>query len=108
MESNHKVIFAIVNDGYTDLVMNAAKAKGARGGTIIGARGTGNKEMEKFFGIVITPEKQIVMILVENSLADDILEAINKEAGMATKGQGIAFALPVSDVVGLNAAAGIK
>lgn len=103
METEYKVIFAIVNDGYSDLVMNAARAQGARGGTLIGARGTGNKEIEQFFGIVITPEKQIVMILVDKTIADNVLSAINKEAGMATKGQGIAFALPVSDVVGLNA-----
>ena len=57
--------------------------------------------MEKFFGITISPEKEIVIILVEIKLKDTILKAINKAAGLETKGQGIAFSLPVSDVVGI-------
>lgn len=100
-KNNYEAIFAIVNDGFTDLVMSAAKKAGARGGTILSARGTGNKEIEKFYGIVITPEKQIVMILVPKHIRDDVLTSINQAVGFATKGQGIAFALPVGDVVGL-------
>ncbi|MFA5686657.1 MAG: P-II family nitrogen regulator [Bacilli bacterium] len=96
-----EVIICVVNNGFTDLVMDAARAEGAKGGTIFHARGTGNPEMEKFFGITISPEKEIVIILVEIKLKDTILKAINKAAGLETKGQGIAFSLPVSDVVGI-------
>ena len=103
-KEDYEVIFAIVNNGFADLVMDAAKGAGARGGTVLNARGTGNKEMEKFFGIVITPEKQIVMILVPKTIKDQVLTAIYNMAGLATKGQGIAFAISASDVVGLSAA----
>jgi nitrogen regulatory protein PII len=92
---------AIVNDGFTDLVMDAAKKAGARGGTILTARGTGNKDIEKFFGVVITPEKQIVMILVPKAIKDKVIESIYKEVGINTKGQGIAFSFPAADVVGI-------
>jgi nitrogen regulatory protein PII len=98
----YEAILVIVNNGFTDLVMNAARAAGARGGTIISARGTGNKEIEKFFGVVITPEKEIVMILVKSEIRDAVLAAVNKEAGIDSKGQGIAFSIPVSDVAGLR------
>ena len=98
---NYEVVFAIVNDGFTDLVMEAARGKGAKGGTIINARGTGNKEIEKFFGVSITPEKQIVMILVSKEIKNDVLTAIYQAAGLNSKGQGIAFSVPVSDVVGI-------
>ncbi len=94
-------VFAIVNNGYSDLVMNAARAGGARGGTIIKGRGTGNKDIEKFFGVVITPEKEIAMILIPAELSDTVMSNINKEAGIDSKGQGIVFAMPVDDVVGL-------
>jgi nitrogen regulatory protein PII len=97
----NEVIFAIVNDGYTDLVMEAAKKAGARGGTVLQARGTGNKEIEKFYGIVITPEKQIVMIIVPKAIKDAVMKSIYKEAGISSKGQGIVFSLPVSDAAGL-------
>lgn len=102
IKKEYVAIFAIVNSGFTDLVMDAARANGARGGTIINARGTGNKEIEKFFGVVITPEKEIVMILVPESISDAIITAINKQAGIDTKGQGIIFSLPVDDVAGLS------
>ena len=98
---NYEVVFAIVNDGFTDLVMEAARGKGAKGGTIINARGTGNKEIEKFFGVSITPEKQIVMILVPKEIKNDVLTAIYQAAGLNSKGQGIAFSVPATDVVGI-------
>ncbi|MDD3207376.1 MAG: P-II family nitrogen regulator [Erysipelotrichia bacterium] len=101
MEKNgHELIICIVNNGFTDLVMDAARKEGARGGTIFHGRGTGNPEMEKFFGISISPEKEIVIILVEAEIKEAVLKAVNKAAGLETNGKGIAFSLPVSDVVG--------
>lgn len=102
MEYNHEAIFCIVNSGYSELVMDAAKKLGARGGTVINARGTASKEAETFFNITIQPEKEIVMILVPSKIKDDVLHALYKEAGLDTPGQGIAFALPVDSVVGLS------
>ena len=102
MEYNHEAIFCIVNRGYSELVMDAAKKLGARGGTVINARGTASKEAETFFNITIEPEKEIVMILVPSQIKDDVMHALYKEAGLDTPGQGIAFALPVDSVVGLS------
>ncbi len=102
MEYNHEAIFCIVNSGYSELVMDAAKKLGARGGTVINARGTANKEAETFFNITIEPEKEIVMILVPSQIKDDVMHALYKEAGLDTPGQGIAFALPVDSVVGIS------
>lgn len=96
------LIIALVNTGFTELVMDAARSEGAHGGTVVHARGTGNKEMEKRFGIVITPDKEMVLILVNEKISDKILKAIYEKAGLQTKGQGIAFTLPVEDVVGLK------
>ncbi|MBQ9457459.1 MAG: P-II family nitrogen regulator [Bacilli bacterium] len=101
MENNYEAILCIVNKGYSDLVMEAAKASGARGGTVISGRGTGNPDAEQFFGIPVTPEKEIVLIIVPKDIRDTVLSAVNKGAGMDTKGMGIAFSLPLSDIVGL-------
>ncbi|MBQ9116910.1 MAG: P-II family nitrogen regulator [Clostridia bacterium] len=98
---NHEVIFCIVNAGFSDAVMDAAKEFGARGGTVIHARGTAGSEAEKLFSIAIQPEKEIVMILVNSEIRDDILHALYKAVGLNTPGQGIAFTMPVSAAVGL-------
>ncbi len=98
--SQNELIVCIINDGFSDVVMTAAKNAGARGGTIFHGKGTGNKDMEKFFGISITPEKEVVFILTTNTQKDDIVSAIYKEAGLDTRGQGIIFTLPVDDFVG--------
>ena len=95
-----ELIFCIINSGFSDLVMDAAKREGATGGTIFHARGTGNQEMEKFFGISITPEKEVVLIVVSSESKDRIVSAIYKDAGLDTKGQGIIITLPVSSVIG--------
>ncbi len=101
-EYNHEVIMCIVNSGFSDDVMDAAREFGARGGTVIRARGTANLEAERLAGIAIQPEKEIVMILVDSKIKNDILHALYKSVGLDTPGQGIAFSLPVDDVVGLT------
>ena len=98
----HEAIFCIVNSGYSDTVMDAAKKIGARGGTVINARGTAGKEAETFFGISVQPEKEIVMILVPAKLKDKLLNALYEEAGLNSAGQGIACSLPVDGVVGMS------
>lgn len=102
---DYELILCIVNTGFSDEVMEAAKEVGARGGTIISAHGTANKEAEKFFKITIQPEKEIVMILVPSDIKEDVLHALYKTVGLSTVGQGIAFSLPVDNVVGLNKSA---
>ena len=102
MTYKHEVIFCIVNTGFSDVVMDAAKEAGAGGGTIIHARGTADSEAEKLFRITVQPEKEIVMILVPNEIKDNVLHALYKSAGLNTPGQGIAFTVPVSEVVGLS------
>ena len=97
----HEVIFAIVDDGYAEDVMEVAKEQGVRGGTIINARGVANQEAAAFFGITLHTEKEILMMVVEKSIRDNVLNAIYKEMGMAKKAKGIAFSLPVSEAVGL-------
>ena len=102
MDFQHEAIFCIVNAGFSDAVMDAAKELGARGGTVIHARGTASSEAEKLYQITIQPEKELVMILVPKELTNDILHALYRSVGLATPGQGIAFSLPVDDVVGLS------
>ena len=99
--NNHEVIFAIVNSGFAEEAMDIARANGARGGTIINARGVARADAAAFFGITVHAEKEMLMMVVEKTIRDDILNALYKEMGMGKKAQGIAFSLPVSDVAGL-------
>lgn len=97
----HELILCIVNAGLSDTVMDVAREVGAKGGTVIDAHGTANKEAEKFFKITIQPEKEMVMILVPVALKDEIMHQLYKKVGLDTPGQGIAFSMPVDSVVGL-------
>ncbi len=102
MKTNqHEVILAIVNSGYAEEVMEVAREKGVRGGTIINARGVVKEDAAAFFGITLHADKEILMMVVEKEIRDDVLNAIYKEMDMAKKAKGIAFSLPVSDVAGL-------
>ena len=101
MSYDYEMIVCIVNAGFSDAVMSAAREYGAKGGTVLHARGTANPEAEHFFKITIQPEKEVVMILVSSDITDDILHAIYKEVGLNSPGQGIAFTLPVDAAVGL-------
>ena len=102
--SGYEMIMCIIDAGFSETVMDAAKEVGARGGTVIHARGTANKEAEQFFNISIQPDKEIVMILVPAEIKDSVLHALYRSAGLKTEGHGIAFSLPVDDVVGISSA----
>ena len=98
---NHEVIIAIVNTGFAEEAMAVAREQGARGGTILHGRGVAREKEAAFFGITIHPDKELLMLVVERSVRDKILNALYKSMGMDKKAQGIVFSLPVSDVAGL-------
>ncbi len=102
MSLKFEAIFCIVNAGFAEDVMAAARACGARGGTVLNARGTAREEAEKKFNIPIQPEKEIILILATEDIKDDILHAVYKNVGLNTPGQGIAFSVPVNEAVGIN------
>lgn len=101
MKFSHEMVVCIVNDGFSDSVMTVAKKVGAKGGTVINAKGTANAEAEKFFNITVQPEKEIVLIVVPVSIKNELLTALYKEVGLNSPGQGIAFSLPIDKAVGL-------
>ena len=99
--NNHEVIFAIVNSGFAEDVMDIARGLGVRGGTILHGRGVVKEDAAAFFGITLHEDKEILMMVAERDIRDNVLNAIYKEMGMAKKAKGIAFSLPVTDVAGL-------
>ena len=101
-DTSYEMIFCIINSGFSETVMDAAREAGARGGTVVRARGTAGKEAEELFKITVHPDKEVLMILVPRDIKDKVLSAIYKSAGMDTAGQGIAFSVAVNRTVGLG------
>lgn len=101
-KEKYEVIVVVVNEGHSDKVMDAAREAGARGGTIAHARGSGTKDIEKKYGIVITPQKEMLYILVNEKIRDAVMSAINNAVGLDTPGQGIVFSLPVNNISGIK------
>ena len=97
-----KVVFAPVKTDKTDPIVDAAKAAGATGATIIPARGTGMREAKSFFGLTLEDQTDIVMFLLEEHLVRPILEAIKTAGKFDKPGTGIAFVLPVEQVIGME------
>ena len=106
--NDFEVVFAIVNSGYAEDVMDIARDLGVRGGTILNARGVVKEDAAAFFGITLHADKEILMMVVEKEIRDAVLNAIYKQMGMAKAAQGIAFSLPVTDVAGLAPAVEAK
>lgn len=103
MEEIHQhLIVTVVNQGYAEKVMNAAKSGGATGGTTINGRGLASEKAIKFLNISIEPEKDVVLILVPTDKKNDVMNIIVENCGLKTMGAGICFSLPVEHVVGLN------
>ena len=97
-----KTILATVKSDITDRLVDAAKSAGATGATIIPARGTGIREAKTFFGLSLEAQTDIILFLLEESLVDTILETIGTAGRFDQPGTGIAFVIPVEQVIGLE------
>lgn len=95
------LIVTIVNRGFSDYVVETARQAGATGATIINARGTSLHETDKFLGISIQPEKEVVLILVRKENRNKIMTEICIASNLNQEGKGLCFSLPVSNLKGV-------
>ncbi len=102
IENEYAMIMAIVNQGFSEEVMDAARPMGASGGTVFHSRRIGNEEAMKFWGIRIQEEREVVLILVKKENKLPIMQAICQQCGMQSEAHGIVFSLPVDGIIGLN------
>lgn len=93
----NEMICAIVNKGYADDVMAAARKAGAGGGTVVSARGTARETDEQFFGTHIVPEKEMLIIIVPVEKKDSVLQSIRELKCLKEPGMGIAYSTPVEN-----------
>ena len=100
--TEHELLVVISEQGYSETGMDAARRAGAGGGTVIHARGTGMKQAEKFLGISLASEKNLIFIVADTRQKDAIMASIMREAGLETKAKAIVFSLPVTDTAGLR------
>lgn len=95
------VVAVVMERGYTNTAMDAARKAGARGGTVISARGIAEDEVKRFFGIEIQAEKEIVFLVVKSEEKQQIMTALMKAVGMKTRSHGIVLSMPLSAAIGL-------
>ena len=102
MNTTHELVVVILNEGCSDMVMAAARPAGATGGTVLSGKGTGARESEKFLGISLANEKDVVLIVADKQKKAAIMKAIMEKAGPGTEAAAICFSLPVTAVEGLR------
>ncbi len=99
---NYEIVLAIANEGYTDAVMDAARAAGARGGTVLHGKGTASEEAKKFFNVSIASEKEVILIVAKSSEKAAIMKSIINNAGTGTDAGAVVMSLPVSALAGFG------
>ena len=101
-DTRYELLLVIANQGHTGTIMDAARAAGAGGGTVIHAKGTGTDLVRKFFGVSIASEQEMVFILARSEAKKPIMKAIMAKAGIQSAAQSLVFSLPVGDIAGLR------
>ena len=101
-DTEYELLVAIANQGYIDSVMEAARSAGAGGGTVIHGKGTGMKLAEKYLGVSLVEEKELILIVTRSKEKNAIMRAIMERTGLEAKEKAIAFSLPVSSVAGIR------
>ena len=102
MQTDKELIVIICESGHTDEVMQAARAAGAGGGTVLHAKGTGTAIAEKFLGLSLAEEKEMLFIVARTAEKRGIMAAVTEKAGLNTPARAISFSLPVSATAGLR------
>lgn len=102
MDTTNTLITCIITHGQADEIMSLAREAGARGGTIVNARGTGTEEDVTFFGISLVPEKEMLLIVAAKDTAQKILEAVGQLPVFNKPGGGIVFTTPVEKLITLG------
>ncbi len=106
MEKNpqfpYSLVVAICENGHSDEVMNAARSEGAAGGTVVHAKGTAGEMAQKFLGVSLANEKELILILTGRENRDGIMHAVMDQAGIQSKAHTILFSLPVESIAGLR------
>ena len=102
MTSTHDLITVILNKGFADDVMAAARQAGAGGGTVLHGRGTARPEDASFFGITLVPEKEILLIVSEKEKTGAIFDAMARLPCLFQPGSGIAFSMAADGFVNLG------
>ena len=100
--TKYTMIAAIVNQGYSENVMDAARAAGAGGGTVIHSRSVGNDAISGAWGFAIEDEREIVLIVAENETKLQIMQAISDACGIKSEAKGVVVSMPIEDVIGLS------
>lgn len=98
----YSLIIVIANSGCTDMVMDAARSAGATGGTVLHVKGAGAAHAEKFFGMSIADEKEMVMIATTREQTGPIMKAVMAQAGLNTRAHAICFSMPVDQIAGFR------
>ena len=101
-DTKYELLVVIANQGYTELIMDAARKCNAGGGTVIHAKGTGMQGAERFLGVTLAAEKEILYIVVRKEDKNAIMKVIMEEAGMDSKAKSIVFSLPVTSTAGMR------
>jgi nitrogen regulatory protein PII len=96
-----QAIFTIVNKGLAETVVKAAESAGSRGATVINARGAGVHETARLFSMDIEPEKEIVLILVNDTVCQPVVHAIREAAELDQPGKGLLFTVDIRESCGL-------
>lgn len=96
---NKELLLIISNRGYIDSVMEVAREAGAPGGTVIHARGTGTNNSEKFFGVTLGAEKEMIFIATDRDKKENIMKSIMEKVGSNTEAGSIVFSLPMSEIL---------
>ena len=101
-EQDYSMVVTVVNDGYSEEVMNAARSAGAGGGTVLHTRSIGNEKIMSLLGFSVQDKKEVVFILTKQKKKADLMEAISKNCGVGSEANGIVLSMPLESVMGID------
>ena len=96
-----KLLFTIVDKPKGEFYMDVISQFGVNYQMLVGGLGTAHSELVELLGL--EPHKAVVISVVRDEMAETVMQCLEDKFATIRGGKGIAFAIPLSSVIGVNA-----
>ena len=95
-----KLLFTVVDRPKGEFYLDVISQFDVNCQMVVGGLGTATSEVVELLGL--EPHKAVILSVIREDLTDTVMQTLEDKFATIRNGKGIAFAVPLSSVIGVN------
>ena len=95
-----KLLFTVVDRPKAEFYLDVLSELEVNCQIVTGGKGTATSDMVDLLGL--NPHKAVIVSVIREDLTDNIMKVLEEKFRTIRNGKGVAFAVPMSGVIGVN------